>query len=389
MTFSNTTRREFLLSTTSIAASLSLGFPHISFAKTTQTKPEGFFTLGKKDDRWWLIGPDGKRFFTLGLNHVDPATIRYPENIDQWRNGYGNSMKRWLTESVAPNLKNWGFNTLGWNQEVITSKPLNHRHSRHFTREEYHWLNMPYCHQLPFADFHQWESETRNPDFFSEGFADWCDHVAREHCVPLADDPNLIGYFYIDCPCWLHVRKHNQWKGPLFDSQKLKTESGKAELRRLARQYYKVTHDAIRRYDQHHLILGDRYEANAPLTMEIIDSARPFVDVLSFQDFRDPVNHLHEWHRKSKMPVLWADGARGIKQDDGTIRNDGNWYAKTLSALRKNPGCIGAHLCGAYYRNRVRRRGLLDENEQPDIEMINAIRNANLLAEDWVKSFSE
>ena len=358
-----------------------------SRAETTQTQPDGFFSLGNRDGRWWLLTPEGNRFFSLGLNHVDPATIRYPENIDRWRERYENSMQRWLQESVAPNLTNWGFNSLGWNQEVITRGDTNHRHSRHFTRDEYDWLGLPYCHQLPFADFHQWEAETRNPDFFSDGFVDWCDHVGREHCVPLADDPNLIGYFYIDCPCWLHVREINAWKGPLFDPERLNSDAGRAELTKLATLYYKVTHDAIRRYDPHHLILGDRYEANAPLTMEIIKAARPYVDVLSFQDFREPVQHLAEWHQKSGMPVLWADGARGIKLPDGNLRNDGNWYAKVLAGLRDNPGCVGAHLCGAYYRNRVRRRGLLDENEQPDTEMIDQIRNANVEMKAWVESF--
>ena len=382
-------RRDFLRGTMTSVVAATTAITTTAKCETTQREPDGFFTLDHRDGRWWLLDPQGERFFTLGLNHVDPATIRYPENLHLWRDRYGNSMRRWLSESVAPNLKDWGFNSLGWNQEVITRGDTNHRHSRHFTRAEYGWLGMPYCHQLPFADFHQWEIETRNPDFFSSGFADWCDHVAREHCVPLADDPLLIGYFYIDCPCWLHVRESNAWKGPLFDPQRLDSSAGRKELQELASQYYRVTYDAIRRYDPHHLILGDRYEANAPLVMEIIEAARPYVDVLSFQDFRDPVGHLRQWHDKSGMPVLWADGARGAKlggAEAGT-RNDGRWYAEVLAGLRENPGCVGAHLCGAYYRNRVRRRGLLDENEQPDDEMIGLIRAANAETKMWVTHF--
>lgn len=371
-----------------VAASMATGTA-VAAVETTQSEPDGFFTLGQKDGRWWLLTPTGDRFFSIGLNHVDPATIRYPENIHIWRDRYGNSMHRWLQESVGPNLTDWGFNSLGWNQEVITRGDTNHRHSRHFTRQEYDSLGLPYCHQLPFADFHQWEVETRNPDFHSPGFAEWCDHVAREHCVPLADDPRLIGYFYIDCPCWLHVRKLNRWKGPLFDPQRLDSASGRQELKQLAGKYYQVTHDALRRYDPHHLILGDRYEANALLTMEIIEAARPYVDVLSFQDFRDPVKHLQQWHSDSGMPVLWADGARGSKLPDGNSRNSGQWYGDVLAGLRKNPGCVGAHLCGAYYRNRVRRRGLLDEQERPDTEMINQIREANQATQSWVDQFAD
>ena len=373
-------RRQFIRA--SLAATVSTGIrPHIN----ANQPGTGFFSVRKTGGRWWFIRPNGEKYFSLGLNHIDPATLRYEENIHIWREKYGNSMERWLKESVAPSLKDWGFNCVGWNQEVISRGLTNHRHSRHFTYEEYQWLDMPYCHQLPFADFHQWEAETKNPDFFSPGFAAWCDHVAREHCAILEGDPKLIGYFYIDCPTWLHVRKENIWKGPLFDEKKLQSKTGREELSALARQYYKVTHDAVRRYDPNHLILGDRYEANAPFTMEIIEGARPYVDVLSFQDFKDPVGHLDYWHRESGMPVLWADGSKGQKLGDtNLLRNDGKWYAEALSGLRKNPGAVGAHLCGAYLRNRVRRKGLLSETEESDFENIALIRKANQEIEAWV-----
>ena len=56
---------------------------------------------------------------------------------------------------------------------------------------------------------------------------------------------------------------------------------------------------------------GDRYEANAPLPMEVVEAAKPYVDVLAFQDFSGKVcEHMEEWHTKTGMPVLWADGAR-------------------------------------------------------------------------------
>lgn len=55
----------------------ALGAP----TKTTQSEPEGFFTLGRQKDHWWLITPRRKPFFSLGVNHIDPATMRYPENI--------------------------------------------------------------------------------------------------------------------------------------------------------------------------------------------------------------------------------------------------------------------------------------------------------------------
>lgn len=383
-------RRDFLKAgVLSLSASLC-GTRSSRAGDTTQTDPKGFFTVDRRHGRWWFISPDDEQMFSLGLNHIDPATLRYEDNRHIWRDKYGNSMRRWLETAVAPDLKAWGFNCVGWNQEVVTRGATNHRHSRPFTYEEYQWLNMPYCHLLPFADFHQWEAETRHPDFFSQEFADWCDHVAREHCVPMADDPKLIGYFYIDCPTWVHVRKYNTWKGPLFDPKELETEAGRTRLFEMATQYYKVTHDAIHRYDPHHLILGDRYEAKAPLPVEVVKAAKPYVDVLSFQHFGKPdqvKQDFETWYEQTGMPILLADGAGSRPRPDGTRGNDGEHYAKVLEVLRSNPGCVGFHLCGAYLQNRVRNRGLRNENNEPDMEAIRLITKANQEAAEWAAGY--
>lgn len=370
-------RREFLRCTLTTGAALATS-SGVSAAdvKTTQVDAEGFFTLGKREDHWWLITPDGKPFFTIGINHIDPATLRYPENIHLWREKYGGSTLRWIKESVAPNLKAWGFNSVGWVQEVTVRQ---WQHSRAFTVDEYRALDMPYCHLLPFTESHQWEKHTVHYDFRSDDWKEWCDYVARSHCAELSDDPNLIGYFYSDCPTWIHQRPNNQWRGPIFDPERLSTKAGRAELTELATAYYRSTHDAIRRHDQHHLILGDRYEANAPIAGEVVEAALPYVDVLSFQDFRDPVRHLRDWYQKTGKPVLLADAARMKWQTvpGEFTRNEGPWYAETLAELFQNPGCIGFHLCGAYQRNRARRYGLLDELEQPDQENVELMKAAN------------
>ena len=69
---------------------------------------------------------------------------------------------------------------------------------------------------------------------------------------------------------------------PHFDPKKLDSETGRDELRALAQQYFKTTHDAIRRHDKHHLIFGDHYEANIHIAMPLIEAAKPYIDILSF-----------------------------------------------------------------------------------------------------------
>ena len=149
----------------------------------TAYSSKGFFSIDKRDDHWWFITPAGKPFFSIGLNHIDPASLRYPENIHLWRDKYQGSTIKWIKESVVPNLKQWGFNTVGWVQEVTVRQ---WRHSRSFTNDEYKALDMPYCHLLPFTEMHQWEQHTTHFDFFSTEWKEWCDYVARDHCAALS-----------------------------------------------------------------------------------------------------------------------------------------------------------------------------------------------------------
>ena len=127
----------------------------------------GFFSVEQRGGHWWLITPEGQPFWSIGMNHVDSASLRYPETLDIWRDRYCNSQQRWLQQRVAPDLRDWGFNTVGWSQEVVVRGKTLHRHSRRLTYEEYQWLDMPYCRMLPFAEVHQWDLEHRYPDVFS------------------------------------------------------------------------------------------------------------------------------------------------------------------------------------------------------------------------------
>jgi len=337
-----------------------------------------FFTVDQRGGHWWFISPEGRPFFSLGMNHLDSATLRYPETVALWREKYGNDQRRWLRESVAPDLQAWGFNTIGWTQEVVLRGEAMHRHSPSFSYEEYQWAGMPYCHMLPFIELHQWECETRHPDIFSTDFADWCDYVARRDCARMADDPKLIGYFYTDCPAWTHARKPHL-KGPLFDPDLLATPAGRRQLADLAERYYRITRDAVRRYDPNHLILGDRYEGAAALPDEVLAAAAQHVDVLSFQFFADQsaiCPAFECWHEQTGLPILLADSCAPGR--------DAARYAPMLRALRELPCCVGFHYCGAYLKNRVRAEGFRSERDEPDEALTAPVREANRETLEWV-----
>ena len=65
----NTSRREFLKRTAALGAGLSTAslsqYALAAPIKTTQSEPDGFFTLGKQKSHWWLVTPDGIGFDLL------------------------------------------------------------------------------------------------------------------------------------------------------------------------------------------------------------------------------------------------------------------------------------------------------------------------------------
>lgn len=326
------------------------------------------------------------------MNHIDSASLRFADSGDVWTKTFGNSQERWL-QSVASDLIDWGFNTIGWTQEVVILNDNFHRHSRPFTYEEYQRAGMPYCHLLPFTEAHQWQVEMRQPDLTSPDFDEWCDYVARDECARFRDDPKLIGYFYCDCPQWVHTSPDNEWRGSLVDPGLLESDAGRRELTAIAERYYRVTREAIRRYDPNHLILGDRWEANAALPEEVVRAAIPYVDVLSFQCFgtaENLANKMRFWAGFAARPVLLADAAgwtcREGDQDwppKAEREHDCDHYRQVMDALWDIPECIGYHLCGAHIRNNVRQYGFRDRTNTAIPTTVEGIRKVNLKVQKW------
>ena len=351
-------------------------------------KSDGFFAIRRMKGRYLLFSPDNKPFYTIGMNHIDSSALRHPDNLHIWNEAFDNSQEKWL-QSVSHHLTMWGFNTVGWVQELVNRGYTTDRHSRNFIYEEYQWLDMPYCQMLPFAHFHHWDSIHINPDFSGQDFEDWCDYVAREHCTRMANDPKLIAYFYIDCPTWIHTRSWSEWKGPIFDPEMLSSEAGREKLFAMATRYYKVTHDAIRRYDKNHLIFGDRYEASEPLAKEVLLAARPYVDAFTFQHFAPPEDikrNLESWHEMTGMPVMVADSSPIRRLPDGSLMHNPTGYRKVYEILRNIPSCIGFHLCGGYIQNRVRRKGLFDPENQPFHDVVEGLARVNHETITWLES---
>ncbi len=327
---------------------------------TVRGAATGFFRTEQIGGRWWLVTPGGHAFVSLGVNHLDPAALLHTENQDLWFGRYGGERERWIREGVVRDLVAWGFNTVGWTQEVVT--PEERRHSPSWTPADYRAAKMPYCHLLPFARIARYDPHPVYDDVESEEFAVWCDFLARSVCVELRDDPYLVGYFYGDVPGWAgHAHTDASWAGRGED------------LGRIARRYYGTIGDAIRRYDTNHLLLGDRYYGPQPIPQTVLlAAAENGVDVISVESFeRWPrmAEILGHCHRLTGKPVLLADGAYNPPRaewpdEEARQRERGRLYAQTLTQALREPWFVGFHWC-AYLTNRVRGNGLKTERDEP------------------------
>ena len=332
------------------------------------TNSTGFFRTQQYQGRWWFITPEGHLFLSAGVNHVD------------YKEDYSNTFVRFVTG----HLRDWGFNTVGWSQE-ITSRDARNRmqHSHGWSPEQYRVAKMPYVHLLRFTDI-EWYVEPSFPDVFSQEFETHCDRIARDTCAQLAGDPWLIGYCYSDAPNW-----------PLW-----RQRVGMERIGDVARRYYQVIHDAVRRYDTNHLLLGDRYKGDVSipidgrkvngLPVEVLDAMQETIDVLTVEYYR-PVPRmeldLEVWHEITGKPVLMADSAflaptdvlkpapgSSVYASDQAAR--GRAYAEHAARLYSNPLVVGYHWC-AFGRSPGRNSGLLDGDDQPYADCVGRMADFN------------
>ena len=358
-----------------------------SLASQTTPPEPAYYTTIQKDGTWWFQGPDGTRFFSTGVNVVsggatkgnyraakpEYASFLYYPTTDAW------------AKATLKRLADWNFNTIGgWSHPIFQHGPLP------FTVA----LNLGGAAGVPWSDL------------FSPQIAQKFDESAKREILPLRDNPHLLGYFSDNELGWwsgalfLHFisqPKENvtrqqmirllqrRYKDQLaamqldFNIGSAKTfdqvgHGGRVTLRPgkegyaaidefvhlLAQRYYQLAQDSIRRYDQHHLILGDRFAAWYP--QSVARAAGPYVDVISINtgaDWRDGQISpflLETLHSITGKPILvsefymCAQENRSGNKNPGAIfptvrtqRERAAAFRVNLKSLAELPYVIGAH----------------------------------------------
>jgi len=232
----------------------------------------GFFHAQQAGGRWWLVTPDGKPFYSLGVNHVtassdtDQQTGKCPY-CEAVAKDYP-STQAWVDATVK-RLQRWGFNTVGaWSDDTTLGK------------------QMPYTVLLDIG--------SGAPDYFAPAFEARCAQVAKDTVAARKADPNLLGWFLDNELHWGPDWRSNETLLATYETLpagspgRVVADAHPGDpqgfLSALAQQYFKATTSAVRASDPNHMILGIRIiSVLAP--SEVVAAAGDWVDVMSVNNY--------------------------------------------------------------------------------------------------------
>jgi agarase len=391
----------------------------------------GFFHTEKITGRWWIIDPVGNGFIVSG---VDSVALLRPDNPDYMQS----VLERRKTETewkrlLSKRLKDWGFNAVSYKVPGIEGfaygglfgiKTLN------AVRE-----NLNVFEKMPVF-----------PDVFDKRYNEVLSADAKENTDKA--DKWLLGYFLNNELPWNGDAKRNQ--SSLFDSfmamngkrpgkkalveflrNKYKgdtasfngiwgtniggfdellsvkefkniknTDAAKEEksqfVRLVASTYFKLNHEAIRKYDPNHMILGCRF-FNASPPMEVIEEMNNYVDVISFQPYEliAPVEHMAEAYSLNPKPMMVTEF--GFAAEDSGLPNAagagavfksqterGLWYERYVGHLLSSPFMVGwiwfrymDQNSTGDWQGENKNYGLVDKTDEPYAGFTAVVAKAN------------
>lgn len=427
-----------------------------------------FVHLEQKDGIWTLVNADGEAFIPLGMNHVGPMHRFAPYNKDHWveefgddimRNGRVNfkseAVKKWM-ERIAKDHKDYGFNTLAF-------------HHPHILPTEYFSeLKLYYIGKLRMSHVHAKRAKRMSPnksfpDVFDPAWIQKLDGFVKRYTTKHKNSTHLIGYSYDDLPAYtinnlekrLRGFEHHPWimdilshpgktNGKSAWIEVLKAQYSSAEAAgkmygltitkwddfyevttygmpqdvqkgfadqalmnaKIVEAYHKAHHDAIRKHDPNHLILGDKIQ-NARMQPDWVwNVVKKYVDVVLIQDY-DFFTPAHEKKLKriyeiTNKPIINGDHAYGalrpnMKKVKGvkvsTMEVKGQQYAVYLKGIMNLPFMLGWQVCGYMETwegtsdpTGKSQTGFFDPMGNPIEEALKYVKVANEQALNWHKN---
>lgn len=301
-------------------------------------KATGFFYTKKIDGRWWLIDPEGCRFYHVAVN-----TVREPKGA---RATYGTAAQ-WA-DAATKQLREAGFNGLGNGSSTNlqgVAEPLvwvlRHNFLFAFAREKK--LVEPASGTQGFPN--------RCMPVFHPEFPAFCEAYGQA-LAATANDPTMLGIMTeneIQCPVdlldrYLASDASNPDFKPGRDAAEawLMARKGSADTKTLTKRdryefiayafgkYYGIVTPIVRKHDPNHLYLGSRINYGAgqfdnPWFWQVLAPCHDVVSVNYYGRWGPQADEFADWAAWADRPILITE-----------------WYAKAMDVEPKLANTHGA-----------------------------------------------
>ena len=381
-------------------------------------KATGFFRVEKITDRWWLVDPEGCRFYSTGVNgagdepprtqilgrsklfssiptfaqvpapNADPDVLRDPVSfyVANVLQRFGRDWRTPSAQLTSRRMRAWGLNT-------AYGTALNDALPAGSTQRQ--------AYVFPLRGWQQSEGAIMGlPDVYSEAFARRVDADAARQLAARKDDPWMIGYFIGNEPPWparesqlvdLVLAGPKSAMQDRFRSQLAKGDTPairKALVHAAFTRYLEIVNAAVRRHAPNHLNLGIRFGGTPP--DDVIALARGF-DVYSMNKYRwaPPKDFIDRVYAIQKLPILIGEFHFGVPERGlapGLVQamnqsERGVAYSYYVEHAAAHPAIVGTHWYQWIDQPATGRRdgenyniGWIDVTDRPYPELVAAAK---------------
>lgn len=341
-----------------------------------RTKATGFFRIEKVDGKWWFVDPEGYLFFSAGATCITPgwglARVKGREyiykalppadlNTNKTQPGetggipsfylwnltrrFGEDWyNKWMDLTIR-RMDSWGLNTIAnWSDTALGATQ-----------------RKPYV-----GNISGWgidEGPMGMPDVYGEDYIKSVDEAAARQCLPLKNDPYLLGYF---------IGNEQPWPGRELELAEVIIEGQDCPMKAALQKYLaegdtperridfayetfskflQIVHDAVKKYDSNHLNLGIRYGGSP--TDRVIELSKNYFDIFSINVYAYSVKPelMDKIYSLTGLPIVigefhFGTADRGLSPWLAQVSNleeRGVGYRYYVENAAAHPALIGTH----------------------------------------------
>jgi len=381
-------------------------------------KYTGFFRVEKIGDRWWLVDPEGCRFWSAGVNGAgadpprtrilgrdrlfasiptaaqfpapgaEPDPLRDPVSfyVANLQRRFGDDWRVPSAQLTARRMRAWGLNTAYGTDlnDALAATPT---------------LRQAYVY--PLRGWQMVDGAIMGmPDVYSPAFAQRVEREALQQLGERKADPWMIGYFIGNEPPW-PARESELVDRVLAGPPSALQQRFKAEIARgdgpqkrkelvhaAFTRYLEIVNAAVKRADPNHLNLGIRFGGTPP--DDVIALARGF-DVYSMNKYRwaPPKDFIDRVYAITQLPILIGEFHFGVPERGlapGLVQTvsqaeRGVAYSYYVEHAAEHPAIVGAHWYQWIDQPATGRRdgenyniGWIDVTDRPYPELVAAAK---------------